>query len=254
MVINSLLSQADMNENLSARLQQDEWKLEAYTQFATIMEEKSFPCLFGRSAFASGSCLYAFVSQDKDKQQFTEVLHLYTSRIKSVPLKNRLFNPVVIFFEAYKDASLSTQQAYAWKMLQAAHDLDPLDWPEHLPTDTEHYLWTYQFNHVELFFNMCFPQHVEMKSRNLGNYIVFVINSRDVFDVVANGSEKRGVKIREQIRARAATYNDGFISKVLGAFKHLNNKEWKQYQLEEPGSLEVSKCPLKIIKSKICGN
>ena len=75
-----------------------------------------------------------------------------------------------------------------------------------------------------------------------------------MFDVVANGSEKRGVKIREQIRARAATYNDGFISKVLGAFKHLNNKEWKQYQLEEPGSLEVSKCPLKIIKSKICGN
>lgn len=254
MTNHSLFSQQDLNEILSARELQEEWKLNAYTQFASIIENKSFPCLFGRSAFANGSCLYSFITKNDDKQQFTEALHLYTSRIKSIDLKNRLFNPLVIFIEGNKDADLASQQSYAWELLQAAHDNDPLDWPDYLPTDTEHHLWTYQFNHVELFFNMSFPQHVSMKSRRLGEYIVFVVNSRDVFDVVANGTMNRGIKIREQIRSRAATYNSGLISKALGAFKDLTNKEWRQYQLAEEGALQVSKCPLKIIKSKLCGN
>jgi hypothetical protein len=38
-------------------------------------------------------------------------------------------------------------------------------------------------------------------------------------------------------------YNDGVMPDTLGFFGEHDNFEWKQYQLQEPGSLNPARCP-----------
>jgi FPC/CPF motif-containing protein YcgG len=96
---------------------------------------------------------------------------------------------------------------------------------------------------MPLFINMSFPAHRQMKSRNLGNAIVFVINPRESFDEVASAQTESGKRIRERIRERVRHYNAGAVPDTLGFFGQEDNFEWKQYQLQEPGSLDLARCP-----------
>jgi len=90
---------------------------------------------------------------------------------------------------------------------------------------------------------MNFPGHERMKSRNLGQHITFVINPRENFDEVADTRSESGRRIRARIRERVHHYNDGVVPDTLGAFGDADNYEWKQYQLQEAGSLNPARCP-----------
>jgi FPC/CPF motif-containing protein YcgG len=60
---------------------------------------------------------------------------------------------------------------------------------------------------------------------------------------VANASTESGKRIRARIRERVQQYNNGIMPDTLGAFGDADNYEWKQYQLQEAGSLNPSRCP-----------
>lgn len=148
-----------------------------------------------------------------------------------------------MFLETEPDSTLAEQQALAWSVLQQVHELDPQPWPRTLPTDPHDSGWSFCFAGMALFINMNFPAHRQMKSRNLGAHIAFVINPRESFDEVASAATESGRRIRARIRERVRHYNDGVVPDTLGFFGQEDNFEWRQYQLREPGSLNPSRCP-----------
>jgi hypothetical protein len=167
----------------------------------------------------------------------------YVRTVAPIPPKQRIGSPLVVFLETAADYTLAEQQALAWKVLRGVHARDPHPWPQGIPTDPDDNAWSFCFAGMPLFINMNFPGHQQMKSRNLGPHITFVINPRANFDEVANVNTESGHRIRERIRERVHHYNDGVMPDTLGFFGDADNYEWKQYQLQEAGSLNPSRCP-----------
>jgi len=223
-----------------------QWMAQAYQQFENILSDKGFPCLFGRRANKSGSCLLLFISRDEERAQLRDGMQAYVKFIHSTALQKRLFSPLIILFEKNDFSSLAHEQAYAWSLLQQLHDDDPGPWPANASKNPETPEWTYHFDGVSFFINMSFPGHVAMKSRALGQHIVFVVNPRENFDEVASAEDESGRRIRQKIRQRIAEYNDGVVPETLGFFGDRNSLEWKQYQLHESGGLALDRCPLHI--------
>lgn len=173
----------------------------------------------------------------------------YTDFVKRVPVRERIYSPFVVFLERNVFSTLKDEHRYGWSILQMLHERDTSPWPLDIPTETENEKWSFCFNGIPLFINISCPKHKKMKSRNLGEYVVLVINPRANFDEVASINSKGGKGIRETIRERVKTYNEGFEPVTLGVYGEKGNYEWKQYQLEEPGGLELTECPLHIRKS-----
>ncbi|WP_024646013.1 YqcI/YcgG family protein [Pseudomonas syringae] len=222
------------------------WRVQAYRQFEQVLSDQGFPCLFGRRANKSGSCLLLFIPEKHERQTLCEGLQAYVNFVNETPLEDRLFNPLIVIFEKNDFNTLAEEQAHAWAALQYLHDEDSSPWPAGACTDPETFEWTYHFAGLPLFINMSFPRHTAMKSRSLGGHIVFVINPRENFDQVASAETESGRKIRERIRQRIADYNKGVMPDTLGFFGDRESLEWKQYQLYEKGGLSLSKCPLHI--------
>lgn len=219
------------------------WTYKTIQHFRGILASPDFPCLFGRKAVASETCHILFARAEQLADDIAQGLADYVRTIAPVPLKQRIGSPLVVFLETPGDYTLAEQQALAWKVLRGVHARDPHPWPQAIPTDPDDNGWSFCYAGMPLFINMNFPGHRQMKSRNLGPHITFVINPRENFDEVANASTESGKRIRARIRERVAHYNDGVMPDTLGAFGDADNYEWKQYQLQEAGSLNPSRCP-----------
>lgn len=219
------------------------WTYKTIQHFRGILASPDFPCLFGRKAVASETCHILFARAEQLADDIAQGLADYVRTIAPIPLKQRIGSPLVVFLETPGDYTLAEQQALAWKVLRGVHARDPHPWPQAIPTDPDDNGWSFCYAGMPLFINMNFPGHRQMKSRNLGPHITFVINPRENFDEVANASTESGKRIRARIRERVAHYNDGVMPDTLGAFGDADNYEWKQYQLQEAGSLNPSRCP-----------
>ena len=219
------------------------WTYKTIQHFRGILASPDFPCLFGRKAVASETCHILFARAEQLADDIAQGLADYVRTIAPVPLKQRIGSPLVVFLETPGDYTLAEQQALAWKVLRGVHARDPHPWPQAIPTDPDDNGWSFCYAGMPLFINMNFPGHRQMKSRNLGPHITFVINPRENFDEVANASTESGKRIRARIRERVAHYNDGVMPDTLGAFGDADNYEWKQYQLQDAGSLNPSRCP-----------
>lgn len=219
------------------------WTHKTIQHFRNILANPDFPCLFGRKAVAGESCHILFARAEQLADDIAQGLAEYVRTIAPVPVKQRIGSPLVVFLETAADSSLAEQQALAWKVLRGVHARDPHPWPQAIPADPHDSGWSFCYAGMALFINMNFPGHHQMKSRNLGNHITFVINPRENFDEVANAGTESGKRIRARIRERVQHYNDGVMPDSLGFFGQADNFEWKQYQLQEAGSLNPSRCP-----------
>lgn len=168
----------------------------------------------------------------------------YTDMINTTPLSSRVFAPLVVFFSPEIMPSMSAHEL-GWDILNWAHQNDIDGWPNDIPHEPESPDWTYCFNGVKLFVNMSSNKHHELKSRNLGSRLNFVINAREVFDVVANKDHKGGRQARDKIRKRVEIYNDGIMPTKLGFYGEKENLEWRQYQLQESNLHRPNQCPFK---------
>ncbi|MCO7514525.1 YqcI/YcgG family protein [Pseudomonas guariconensis] len=226
---------------------QRHWAYETIERFRAILANPDFPCLFGRKAVAAGTCSIVFARAGQLAADIARGLAEYVRALEPVPLKQRIGNPLLVFLETHAGSSLAQQQALAWSVLQELHEHDPLPWPEDIPKDPHDSGWSFCFAGMPLFINMNFPAHQQMKSRNLGEHIVFVINPRESFDEVASATSESGQRIRARIRERVRHYNDGVMPDTLGFFGQADNFEWRQYQLQEPGSLNPPRCPFQAL-------
>lgn len=175
-------------EKLESYSNSQSWMRKAKDDFYMRLTNKQFPCLFALNAFCNKGILFLFID---DKQSLLlNGLMEYISFVKNTPIKNRLTNPLVIFFKQKFD-TLEKEHVFAWKQIQFLHDNDTQPYPSHIPLDTDSPQWCFCFQDIELFINVSCPHHDMYKNRNLGAYIAFVINPRENFDFVASGSKKK---------------------------------------------------------------
>ncbi|MCG8293128.1 MULTISPECIES: YqcI/YcgG family protein [Pseudomonas] len=219
------------------------WTHKTIEHFKETLANPDFPCLFGRKAVTARTCHIIFARAQQLADDIARGLADYVRTVEPLPIKQRIGHPLLVFLETASDTTLSDQQALAWDVLRQVHARDPQPWPEAVPQDPHDAHWSFCFAGMPLFINMSFPGHQQMKSRNLGKHIAFVINARESFDEVASASTESGQRIRARIRDRVRHYNDGVMPETLGFFGHGDNFEWKQYQLQEPGSLNPARCP-----------
>ncbi|MBI6899880.1 YqcI/YcgG family protein [Pseudomonas putida] len=219
------------------------WTHKTIEHFKETLANPDFPCLFGRKAVNARTCHIVFARAERLADDIARGLGDYIRTIEPIPLKQRIGNPLMVFLETAPDTTLQAQQALAWDVLNQVHARDPQPWPEEVPQDPHDTRWSFCFAGMPLFINMSFPAHRLMKSRNLGRHIAFVINPRESFDEVASASTESGQRIRARIRDRVRHYNDGVMPDTLGFFGQDDNFEWKQYQLQEPGSPSPARCP-----------
>ncbi len=219
------------------------WTYKTLQQFKETLANPDFPCLFGRKAVNARTCHIIFAHAGDLAGDIARGLTDYIGTIKQIPLKQRVGNPLLVFLETARDTDLMQQQALAWEVLCEVHARDPQPWPADMPHDPHDAQWAFCFDGVPLFINMNFPAHRLMKSRNLGPHIAWVVNPRESFDEVASADTQSGQRIRARIRDRVRHYNNGVMPDSLGFFGHHDNYEWKQYQLQEPGSLNPPRCP-----------
>ncbi|QVM89549.1 YqcI/YcgG family protein [Pseudomonas entomophila] len=219
------------------------WTHKTIEHFKETLAHPDFPCLFGRKAVTARTCHIIFARAQQLADDIARGLADYVRTVEPLPIKQRIGHPLLVFLETAPDTTLSDQQALAWDVLRQVHARDPQPWPEAVPQDPHDAHWSFCFAGMPLFINMSFPGHQQMKSRNLGKHIAFVVNARESFDEVASAQTESGQRIRARIRDRVRHYNDGVMPDTLGFFGHGDNFEWKQYQLQEPGSLNPARCP-----------
>ncbi len=106
--------------------------------------------------FCNKGILFLFID---DKQSLLlNGLMEYISFVKNTPIKNRLTNPLVIFFKQKFD-TLEKEHVFAWKQIQFLHDNDTQPYPSHIPLDTDSPQWCFCFQDIELFINVSCPHH-----------------------------------------------------------------------------------------------
>jgi uncharacterized protein len=224
-----------------------DWRRQALDDFLAILRNDGFPCLFGRKAQKEASIRFLFCQQlqSGNYANFLSGLTQYTTFVRETPLADRLFAPLIIFFEEQFTGGLPQQHQIAWQALNWVHDRDPAAWPGSVPLDPEHPDWCFCFNGVQLFVNISSADHKLLRSRNLGRFLTLVINPRENFDEVASVHTRSGRLIRERIRSRIAEFNDGVVPSELGFYGDTDNREWQQYQLREEGVEKPAQCPFR---------
>jgi len=224
------------------------WYYRALADFSERLNDDGFPCLFARKAWKAGSIRFLFCDHKKKRnyQDFHAGLVEYTTFVQHTSLNDRLFAPLVVFFDNQFTRGMPQQHPVAWDALNWIHIRDLAPWPENIPLDPDDPEWCFCFNGVPLFINISTADHKILHSRNLGHNLTLVINPRENFDSVASVYTRSGRLIREQIRSRIAVYNDGVVPIELGFYGKADNLEWKQYQLDEYDLEKPLRCPFSI--------
>lgn len=242
-VVSGFVYQQPEAENLILKSQS--WHSQALADFLERMSDERFPCLFARKAWKDRSLRLLFCAK-RETGQYEDFLHgliQYTQFVRDTDVSDRLFFPLVVFFDERFCGEERLQHLIAWEALEWGHEHDPSPWPADVPLDTDDPKWSFCFNGVQLFININSTNHRIIKSRNLGRFLTMVINPRENFDIVANSKTKSGKLIRNKIRERVAAFNDGYVPQELGFYGDRTNKEWHQYQLSEAGLERPSVCP-----------
>lgn len=221
------------------------WERSAWDEIDKKIQNIDFPCIFSLKAWKIKSLYLLFCQKgevNQEHEDFRIGLLEYSNFIKNTEESSRLFSPLIVLFSPDFNDGRSLL-SHGWEVLNYAHQHDGHPWPDHVSKDPKDPSWSFCFSGIEFFINMSSPEHIQLKNRNLGSHLAFVINARKNFDLVANGKTQAGQETRARIRDRVAQYNNGFKPVELGFYGHIENLEWKQYQLSEPQVPRPAVCP-----------
>jgi FPC/CPF motif-containing protein YcgG len=226
----------------------DDWRQNAFREFTGTVAQEFFPCPFAQKSLQVGTQWFIFLetlsSAQLERLRVGLIDYLHVTQMVSG--KHRLLLPLVVLVKPESvPCDLAEYQRRGWSVLQYLHDHDAAPWPEDVPQESEHYLWTFCFHGVQIFVNFSSPAHRERRSRNLGSSMAFVINARKNFDVVA-GNNPEGDAVRRRVRSRVAVFDGQAPGKELGTYGDPANREWRQYAAAEHGAPEPAGCPLRL--------
>jgi len=224
------------------------WHEVALRELRQRLDDENFPCPFAKKSNEIGNQWFIFVEgvSAEDLHHLALGLIEFAMLSRQTERGRKMLSPLVVLFQP--DPEIRDLQSYhdrAWRILQKLHGYDQAAWPEHTPTNPEHHLWSFCYAGMQMFVNVSAPYQRERPSRNLGQGLVFIINPRENFDIVA-GDNDAGHKVRALIRKRIAKYDGLPASEDLGTYGNLTNREWRQYIAGEANAPLPAACPLKI--------
>ncbi|WP_037464186.1 YqcI/YcgG family protein [Shimazuella kribbensis] len=216
-----------------------DWFHTQYQTFRSTVLQPTFPCYFGMNGEKKGELRYGFISQD-DWSNLPETLKEFHELMKERPLVRR---GLFIFVEPEKEEkSLSYYRDYFWNVLQYLHEKDEKPWPEHIPKDPEHYLWTFGFHGETYFaFGNC-PAYKQRKTRDLGNSLIIGFQPRVIFEGL-EGTSEWGSMSREKVRERVAVWDNLPKHPDISHYGDPTHHEWKQFFIGDDIVPIRGKCP-----------
>jgi N-omega-hydroxy-L-arginine synthase len=238
----TLFSQAQIEESSTG------WRGRMFEQLEQRLgSHSSFPCFFLKNAFKKGLLLFSFIEEftPAELSQGGRDLMAYVSLCKTWNGSLSTAHPLVMAFSPATVSSkiVSDYHAIAWRVLQFWHDFDPEPWPENVAKDPQSAFWSMCYGGMQLFVNVSCPAHLSRKSRNLGDYMLLVINPRERFDIVA-GDTPSGRQVRAQIRQRIHRHDGIPHCHQLGSYQ-AGAIEWWQYGIIEENADRLDTCPFK---------
>ncbi|MEZ4364003.1 MAG: YqcI/YcgG family protein [Kofleriaceae bacterium] len=230
----------------------DNWRSDAFFEITRTIGQEHFPCPFAQKSLQVGSQWFVFLEslEPSELARLRLALLDYLHVTLSATGKHRLLLPLVVLVRPDpSDCDLHEYHRRGWSVLQYLHDHDDVPWPQEVPLEPEHYLWSFCFSGIQIFINFSSPAHVERRSRNLGSAMAFVINMRKNFDVVA-GNNPEGAAVRRKVRGRVALFDGQPHGDDLGTYGDEANREWRQYAAAESTAPIPSRCPLHLASKR----
>ncbi len=228
-----------------------DWHRRVYAQLDERLHQPSaFPCTFSQNAYRRELVQFSFV-ETFDKagiDAFTSDILAYTTEARTWDGQVNTAKPLIVAF-SLKVAQFDTLEAYhafGWSALQKLHENDPEDWPADVSHNPHEPFWSMCFDRMQLFVNMSAPLHKVRKSRNLGDHLLFIVNPRERFDIVA-GNTPVGRNVRANIRRRVEAYDGVPHCHQLGSYQ-AGEIEWWQYGIIEENADRTDQCPFKFQK------
>ncbi|OKO98675.1 YqcI/YcgG family protein [Xenorhabdus eapokensis] len=227
--IRLLISQRTLSEKGTG------WHKEVFDNLRNKLNDPDFPCVFSKRAFRKELLMFIFVENNSNE----ELNHLIEALKEFIAIERKWNKeidtayPLVVAFskDAISANNIEGYHNYGWSILQKLHDNDVAPWPENVGIDPDAEGWSMCFDGMQLFINMSTPENKKRRSRNLGGHLIFIINPRERFDVIA-GENLIGRKIRNNIRKRVANYDGMERARQLGSYA-TGALEWWQYGLNK---------------------
>ena len=246
-----LIQQADLAAETYAGAP---WHRTVYFDLSIRLHKGSeFPCLFSQNAFARELLLFHFVEtgQPASMKDLSRALQRYVDLSRGWDGKVSTACPLIVAFskETIQADNVENYHAFAWSVLQCLHEQDRAPWPETVATDPHQPFWSMCFGGMQIFVNVSNSAHVARKSRNLGEHLLFVVNPRERFDIVA-GNTPEGRGVRRRIRARIERYDGMAHCPQLGSYE-AGEIEWWQYGIIEENGERTDRCPFKFSGKKV---
>jgi uncharacterized protein len=232
---------------------EDDWRSLIWSQIRDHVNDESFPCIFARKVMAESYLLVTFVDGWETVEALDAFCACVVEYIETINEKygiDKICPPLMAVFKPAETMdSLHQYSNASWYILQYLHYQDKFEWPEEIPADPDDPLWTFCFNKMEIFINITSPVLGKHKSRVLSDSLVFTIQPRTNFDIVAGKDKPFGLAVRNKIRERWMKYDGLESAHDLTMYGDQNNREWKQYFLYGGQLPTPARCPLNI-KSK----
>ncbi len=225
------------------------WHREVANDLAQRLTPPSaFPCTFSQNAFRRGLVDFIFVERRDAAglQDLRDDLGAYVAAAAGWNGEVNTARPLVVAFSraAARAGSVAGYHRIGWEILQDWHDNDPAPWPGGVGRDPHAPFWSMCFAGTQIFVNFSSPAHVQRKSRNLGRHLLFIVNPRERFDIVA-GDTPEGRRVRQVIRDRVEAHDGIPHAPELGSFVK-GEIEWWQYGLTDDNRARTDRCPLKM--------
>lgn len=244
----ALVSQAELRE---AGDHAPAWHQRVLADLAGRLTPPSdFPCTFSQNAFRRDLLLFSFVEtlSPADLSGLRSDLSDYVALSRRWDGEVNSAHPLIVAFSGRvaKAETPGEYHAIGWSVLQDWLDHDPGPWPPSVARDPNAPFWSMCFDGMQLFVNMSSPAHDHRRSRNLGAHLLFIVNPRERFDMVA-GDSPEGRRVRAAIRRRAEAYDGQPHAPELGSYQ-AGEIEWVQYALPDQNRPRTERCPLRMRK------
>ncbi|MFI0421226.1 YqcI/YcgG family protein [Spongiactinospora sp. 9N601] len=217
-----------------------------------LSDTEPFPCIFGVGAARKRTLRIGYVDgtdRQDDWSALPDLLRRYLEVYRGLGKDTSL---VVFFRPEAEPLPLAAYRERFWAVLSylAAKDAQP--WPEDVPTDPDDPMWEFSFGGVPIFVVCNTPAHDRRRSRHADQFMI-TFQPRWVFEGL-EADTPRGATSRRTIRRRLRAYDTVEPSPHLGVYGHDDNREWRQYFLEDDNhdnTASGERCPFHTGRARV---
>ncbi|WP_168188765.1 YqcI/YcgG family protein [Thermoflavimicrobium daqui] len=222
------------------------WVQIAYRQYRERLlgdGGRHYPCTFGVEGEVKGNNRYYYLKWAKVTEELPclgEAIRRFLREVKEQT--HHRMSLIVFIGPSEEGLSLDEYRDRFWDILRRLHQIDQKPWPEHVPINTEHPKWEFCYHGEPLFVFAGCPAYHARRSRNLGDCMVMILQSKNVFQGIGGDTEV-GQSAKTLIRARLKAYDTVGVHESLGLAQQSSIYKWKQYFLPDDQSEVLGSCP-----------